>query len=191
MRQRLGIARSLLNDPVVVFLDEPTLGLDPRGQQELLDLVRRTAQERKVGVVLCSHALWEIEGVCDDVVILNLGQVAAAGSVSEVIGGVRTNGAQRNVLRIQVAAPSVAEAKPVLEALPDVVRATPTGEAAGWLRVYLVPPTPTNDTDTSQDFSVNNRILDALIRAGIPILSFGARSRLSEIFLSLTEESVK
>jgi ABC-2 type transport system ATP-binding protein len=189
MRQRLGIARSLVNDPVVVFLDEPTLGLDPRGQQELLGLVRRTAQERQVGVVLCSHALWEIEVVCDDVVILNVGQVAAAGSVSEVIGGVRTNGVQRNVLRIQVAAPSVAEAQPVLEALPDVMKATPTGEAAGWLRVELAAPC---DDASSQDLSVNNRILEALIRADIPILSFeAAGSRLNEVFLSLTEEVVK
>ena len=191
MRQRLGIARSLVNDPVVVFLDEPTLGLDPRGQQELLGLVRRTAQERNVGVVLCSHALWEIEVVCDDVVILNLGQVAAKGSVSEVIGGVRTNGVQRSVLRIQVAAASVAEAQAVLETLPDVKKATPTGEAAGWLRVELAAHPP-SDGASSQDLQVNNRILETLIRADIPILSFeAAGSRLSEVFLSLTEVSVK
>ena len=71
MRQRIGIARALVNDPVVVFLDEPTLGLDPRGQQELLTLIRRVVRERSVGVILCSHALWEVESVCDDVVILS------------------------------------------------------------------------------------------------------------------------
>ena len=86
MLQRLGIARSLVNEPMVVFLDEPTLGLDPRGQQELLSLVLRIARERNAGVVLCSHVLSEIEAVCDDVVILSSGQVVATGSVAEVIG---------------------------------------------------------------------------------------------------------
>ena len=191
MRQRLGIARSLVNDPVVVFLDEPTLGLDPRGQQELLSLVRRTAQERKVGVVLCSHALWEIEVVCDDVVILNVGQVAAAGAVSEVVGGVRSGDTHHSVLRIQVPAASVAEAQPLLEALPEVVKATATGEAAGWLRVELAAPV-LSDGESTQDLLVNNRIMAALIGASIPILSFeAAGSRLHEVFLALTEERVK
>jgi ABC-2 type transport system ATP-binding protein len=189
MRQRLGIARALVNDPDVIFLDEPTLGLDPRGQQELLALIRRTAQERHVGVVLCSHALWEIEVVCDDVVILNLGRVAAAGTVAEVVGRVHDNTTQRNVLRIQVPSSSVAAAQPVLEALPEVVKATPTGEAAGWLRLELVPSA---DGASPQDLRVNNRILESLIRAEIPILSFeAAGTRLSEVFLSLTEETVR
>src|SRR3990170_966782 len=100
MRQRIGIARALVNDPVVVFLDEPTLGLDPRGQQELLELVQRIARERNTGVVLCSHLLWEIEGVCDDVVILSSGDVVVSGSVAEVIRGAqRSHG---NVIRIHV-----------------------------------------------------------------------------------------
>jgi ABC-type multidrug transport system ATPase subunit len=137
--------------------------------------------------------LWEIEGVCDDVVILNLGQVAAAGTVSEVIQGQGSNGGQRAVLRIQVTAASVAAAQSVLEALPEVATATPTGEAAGWLRVELAASgSDRTDGDPGQDPGVNNRLLEALIRAGIPILSFeAAGSRLHEIFLSLTEEKVR
>ncbi len=89
MRQRLGIARALVNDPMVVFLDEPTLGLDPRGQKELLEMIARIARERNAGIILCSHDLPEVESVCDDVLILNLGKVVATGSVSEVIRGRR------------------------------------------------------------------------------------------------------
>src|SRR5215467_13528435 len=120
MRQRLGIARALINNPAVVFLDEPTLGLDPRGQQELLDLVKRIARERNAGVVLCSHLLTEIEGICDDVVILNLGKVVAKGSVAEVIGRVERNVVLRNTLRIRVPSESVVKAQQVLKANPSV-----------------------------------------------------------------------
>ena len=74
MRQRLGIARALVNDPKVIFLDEPTLGLDPRGQHELLALIQRVARERNTGVILSSHLLSEIEGICDDVIIMNAGR---------------------------------------------------------------------------------------------------------------------
>lgn len=184
MRQRLGIARALVNDPVVVFLDEPTLGLDPRGQQELLDLVRRIARERNAGVILCSHALSEIEAVCDDVVILSSGQVVVAGSVAEVIGR-----AGQNVLRIQVPSPSVAEARRVLEAMPGVVKAASAGEAAGWLRVELVEAAEGAPSEERRD---HNSILEALTGAGIPVLSFEAEGgRLRDVFLHLTEEVIR
>lgn len=79
MRQRLGIARSLVNEPSVVFLDEPTLGLDPAGQQHVLDLVRTMAKVRGVAVVYSTHFLEEVEAVCDEVIILNHGRVVLRG----------------------------------------------------------------------------------------------------------------
>lgn len=184
MRQRLGIARALVNSPAVVFLDEPTLGLDPRGQRELLDLIRRIARERHVGVILCSHALSEIEDVCDDVVILSSGQVVAKGSVGEVLG--RT---QLNVMRIRVPAFSIAAAKQVLETTPNVLRITVPSEMVGLLRVELVGPA---DRISSEQPHVPNTILEALIHAQIPILSFEAEGgRLQDIFLHLTEEVIQ
>ena len=85
MRQRLGIARALVNDPSVVFLDEPTLGLDPRGQRQVLDLVARIAGEHSVTVVLSTHTLAEVEQVCSRVMILNRGRLVADGTVAEVV----------------------------------------------------------------------------------------------------------
>lgn len=189
MRQRIGIARALLNDPVVVFLDEPTLVLDPRGQKELLELIQKIARERGTGIVLCSHMLSEIESICDDVVILNLGQVVAKGTVAEVVGRVQHNVILRNAMRVQVPASFVANAKQELAAIANIKTVTPIGEMEGWLRLELVEPV---NGDMSKAYQSNNTILSALIRAKIPILTFEVEGgRLHDVFLHLTEEAIQ
>jgi ABC-2 type transport system ATP-binding protein len=181
MQQRLGIARMLVNDPAVVFLDEPTLGLDPQGQQDLLDLVWWIARERNAGVVLCSHDLPEAESVCDDVVIMNSGRIVVSGTVAEVIGQTR-----RNVIKIHVPSWAVVEAQQVLEAIPNVTKVTPIGTVAGWLGLELVEPA---DKTPNGENQINNKIVEALIQAEIPILSFEAgNGRLQDVFLHLTGE---
>ena len=181
--QRIGIARALVNDPVVVFLDEPTLGLDPRGQRELQGLVRQIALERGAGVILCSHLLTEVESVCDDVVILNSGEVVATGPVSEIIGG-----AQRNAIRVRVPGSAVEDSQRELETIPAVRKvsaASGATGATGWLRVEL-------DDISTDDGTINNRILETLIRAGIPVLSFDPEGgRLQDVFLQLTAGAIK
>jgi ABC-2 type transport system ATP-binding protein len=183
MRQRLGIARALVNDPVVVFLDEPTLGLDPRGQQDLLGLVQRIARERSASIVLCSHLLSEIEGVCDDVVILNLGQVVASGAVADVLGD-----AERNVIQVRVAPDATARARDILAALPNVAGATVTDELTGRLSVELAK---TDVGEAGEDPLTRNVLLDALVRAGVPVVTFGSGgNRLQELFLQVTDEAI-
>ena len=184
MRQRVGIARALVNDPSVVFLDEPTLGLDPRGQQELLSLVQRIAQERRVGVVLCSHALAEIEAVCDDVIILMSGKVIASGTVADVVEQVK-----HNAVRIQVPSTLGVKASKVIKALPGILKVNLTGKSTGWLDVELMELTTGMAADERH---INNRILEALINAEVPILSFEAEGgRLQDVFLRLTEEALQ
>jgi ABC-2 type transport system ATP-binding protein len=188
MRQRLGIARTLINNPAVVFLDEPTLGLDPRGQQELLALVRRIAKERNAGVILCSHLLMEVEEVCDDVVILNQGWVVARGSVAEVIGRVERNMLLRNTLRIRVPGEWVAKARKLLKAMPIVKTVNPSGEMEGWLLVELQN---LDHSDSAKVYQYNNQILEDLLRAKTPILSYETvGGRLQDVFLHLTEETI-
>ncbi|HZM25489.1 MAG TPA: ABC transporter ATP-binding protein [Anaerolineales bacterium] len=190
MKQRIGIARALINDPVVVFLDEPTLGLDPRGQQELLELIQRIARERGTGVILCSHLLSEIENICDDVVILSSGQIVARGTVAEVVDRVQRNIVLGNALRIQVPPDFVAKATQALKAaIPNVTKVTPIGEMEGWLRVELIESANGN---SEKSHLINNTILGALIRAKIPILSFEVEGgRLQDVFLHLTEEAIQ
>ncbi|MER7251332.1 ABC transporter ATP-binding protein [Kribbella sp. NPDC000426] len=87
MKQRLGIARALVNEPVVVFLDEPTLGLDPAGQGEILATISDVARRRGATVVLSTHTLTEVEQVCDNLLILDRGKLRAAGPIAEIVAG--------------------------------------------------------------------------------------------------------
>ncbi|MFC4906713.1 ABC transporter ATP-binding protein [Actinomadura gamaensis] len=83
MRQRLGIAASLLRDPRLLILDEPTSGLDPAGMRDVAALVGRLAADG-VAVLLSSHDMDEVEDLCDDVTILNAGRAAFDGTMAEL-----------------------------------------------------------------------------------------------------------
>ena len=86
MKQRLGLAYALLGDPELLFLDEPTNGMDPAGMAEIRELIRSLGTEDRT-VFLSSHLLNEVEQVCDSVVILSKGKLIAQGSVAELLKG--------------------------------------------------------------------------------------------------------
>ena len=83
MLQRVGLAQALVNDPEIVFLDEPMSGLDPVGRREVRDLILALRSEGKT-VFMCSHILSDIEVLCDSVAILKGGSVARSGSLEEL-----------------------------------------------------------------------------------------------------------
>ncbi|MBD8869871.1 ABC transporter ATP-binding protein [Nocardioides donggukensis] len=85
MKQRLAIAATLLKDPELLILDEPTNGLDPAGIREIRDTIRELG-ERGVTVLLSSHILAEVQQVCDSATIIGHGRMLASGSVEELIG---------------------------------------------------------------------------------------------------------
>jgi ABC-2 type transport system ATP-binding protein len=87
MKQRLGLAAALLNDPELLILDEPTTGLDPVGQRDIRELVRRLADETGKTVFLSSHQLREVEQICDHVAIIDGGRLVAQGTLTEVAAG--------------------------------------------------------------------------------------------------------
>ena len=83
MLQRVGLAQSLINDPEIVFLDEPMSGLDPVGRREVRDLIAALRDEGKT-VFMCSHILSDIEVLCDQVAILKRGKLAQVGYLDEL-----------------------------------------------------------------------------------------------------------
>jgi ABC-2 type transport system ATP-binding protein len=86
MQQRLGLAVALVARPEFVVLDEPTSALDPLGRADVRDLLL-SLKERGVAVLLNSHLIGEVERVCDRVVILDRGKIAASGTLQELLGG--------------------------------------------------------------------------------------------------------
>ena len=81
MKQRIKLAQALVHDPDLVFLDEPTNGMDPKGRDEMLELVRDLAKNKNVNLILSSHVLPDVEHVCDHVVVMDKGRIAASGPI--------------------------------------------------------------------------------------------------------------
>jgi ABC-2 type transport system ATP-binding protein len=88
MRQRIGLAQALINDPDLVILDEPTSGLDPLGARWMKDLIRELRALGKT-VIMCSHRLEDVQDVCDRIAILNEGELQAYGEVEVLLQDTR------------------------------------------------------------------------------------------------------
>jgi ABC-2 type transport system ATP-binding protein len=172
MRQRLGIARALVNDPEVVFLDEPTLGLDPAGQRQMLELVRSISSERGATVLLSTHLLAEVEEVCSSVVILNHGRVVAEGTVAEVAR--------------KAAAPRRARILVPAELTPAALASLSNGGGfdAAELRPGELEVTWPGESDPE---SMSTEALRRLVEAHVPVVGYELEGgRLSDAFLSMT-----
>jgi ABC-2 type transport system ATP-binding protein len=86
MKQRIKLAQAIVHDPDLLFLDEPTNGMDPKGRDEMLELIRDLAHNKNVNLILSSHLLPDVEFTCDYVVVMDKGQVAAQGPINELKG---------------------------------------------------------------------------------------------------------
>jgi ABC-2 type transport system ATP-binding protein len=84
MKQRVKLAQALVHDPQLVFLDEPTNGLDPSGRDEMLALIRRVGTEFGISVLVSSHLLGELERTCDHVVVIDGGRLLRSSSTAEI-----------------------------------------------------------------------------------------------------------
>jgi len=107
MKQRLGIAQTLLHNPELIVLDEPTTGLDPQGMKEIRDLIIRLSKDENKTIFLSSHILSEIEIVANRMIIINKGSKIVEGEVSELLNS--------NTLKVTVEVENIELAKSVLE----------------------------------------------------------------------------
>jgi ABC-2 type transport system ATP-binding protein len=86
MKQRIKLAQALVHDPDLLFLDEPTNGMDPKGRDEMLALIRDLAYRKHVNLILCSHLLPDVEFCCEHVIVMDKGRIVGGGSIAELKG---------------------------------------------------------------------------------------------------------
>ena len=84
MKQRIKLAQALVHDPDLLLLDEPTNGMDPKGRDDMLALVRDIAHHKHISLILSSHVMPDVESVCDSVVVMNRGQVVMQGPIASL-----------------------------------------------------------------------------------------------------------
>jgi ABC-2 type transport system ATP-binding protein len=123
MRQRLAVARALIQNPRLLILDEPTNGLDPKGRREIHDLLVEFASNKKTGVLLCTHLLDDVDRLCNRIGIMDNGRTRLEGSIADLLS--EHEGGRRYRLRL--------ESVPDTTALP--VGMTVLGQKGGWWRV--------------------------------------------------------
>jgi len=112
MRQRIGLAQALINDPEFVILDEPTSGLDPLGTRWMKDLILELRDKGKT-ILMCSHRLEDVQDICDRVAILNLGELRALDSVKRLL---------EDVQRVELLASGVQMSDALKHDLEEVLR---------------------------------------------------------------------
>jgi ABC-2 type transport system ATP-binding protein len=161
MKQRLGIASTLLRDPELIILDEPTNGLDPAGTKEVRDLIPQLAHESR-SVFLCSHLLHEVEMVCDRVAIIKQGNLLANAPVRELL-----DRGQKILIKVD----DYTRAAEVLTALPWIKSVERQND-------YLAV-----DAGKEQPWLVNKALADQQIYASELTLS---NQSLESVFLQLT-----
>jgi ABC-2 type transport system ATP-binding protein len=171
MQQRLCLAHALVHDPLVLLLDEPASGLDPRARVELRELLRELRSMGKT-ILISSHILPELEELCTSVAIIDRGQVLAQGRVADIERRLRFGA----VLRVRLLLEGEA-----LEAARDRFAADPDVASAVLLEDGTI------ELGFRGDDEATARLLASSVAAGLPILSFArAASDLEELFLQVT-----
>jgi ABC-2 type transport system ATP-binding protein len=172
MRQRLGIGQALINQPRVLFLDEPVSSLDPEGRRDVLEIISRL--RGTATVFMSTHILNDVERVCDRVAILNLGHLVVEGPIDELLDGY---------------------AQPIFELEPEPQQPGAVDKLAGLMRRQRWAQEVQTTSDTVRIFVKDPRvagpaILPLVVRSGVGLARFEReRPSLEDVFLRLVAES--
>lgn len=122
MKQRLGLAEVLIKKPEILILDEPTLGIDPSGVNEFLNLLKQLSREEGLTVLLSSHHLHQVQRICDRIGIFVGGRLLVEGSIQELTSELLGNNGHTTSIKLHEAHPAPQQLKNTIEALPSVAR---------------------------------------------------------------------
>lgn len=163
MRQRLGIAQTLLHNPDLIVLDEPTTGLDPQGIIDMRNLILRLKNEQQKTIVFSSHNLSEVEIICNRMVIIHQGKSVVEGNVKELLNE------EDQIIRIQTQEDAITKGIAIVEKYPNAhVKKIGSDTIEVTLQKELIP-------------EVNRQ----LIEAGVPIFSIESKRKLEDYFINL------
>ncbi len=163
MRQRLGIAQTLLHNPDLIVLDEPTTGLDPQGIIDMRNLILRLKNEQQKTIVFSSHNLSEVEIICNRMVIIHQGKSVVEGNVKELLNE------EDQIIRIQTQEDAISKGIAIVEKYPNAqVKKIGSDTIEVTLQKELIP-------------EVNRQ----LIEAGVPIFSIESKRKLEDYFINL------
>jgi ABC-2 type transport system ATP-binding protein len=176
-RQRVGLADALVNEPDILILDEPTIGLDPNQIRDIRNLIRSLASRHTI--LLSSHILSEVEMTCSRVMILNKGQIIASGTPSELRD--RSGSSLSGAIRLELLAPEKA-AQEALRKLPGIASVNSLGMKGDWTILEILPS------------SIDPRValFEEIVRKGWKLRELSAHeASLEEIFTSLVASASK
>ena len=169
-RRRLEIARALVSSPRVLFLDEPTVGLDPRIRHELLDVIGTLRARSEMTIVLTTHYLDEAERLCDRVAVMRLGEIVALDTPAALLAGLGREIVELRVAGDAQAGLAVLQAQRIADDSAFVVGSTLT--------------VPLRDRSAADAIAAIGRI-------GLPVTSIGSRPpTLDDVYLRLTGDRI-
>ena len=175
MKQKLAIARALVHKPSILFLDEPTAGLDPESSKEVRDLMKTLSRQEKYTILLCTHHLKDAEQLCDRVMIINNGKSVITGTLDELRTRVEGQLAIQVVLK-KINSKIVEAAKTV-----NGVQRVDVDKSASMLKVYA------DDVELSTPLVVKNIVDSQGLILSVNVL----RPSLEEVYLKLIKGDLK